>query len=114
MRQKCSRKLDNSHDQYFPERGKKFNTQRQWDHPYWRDTMISSESEELVTELHTRLGTVEQERDEFRNGLKSFAKQFKKAKKSLLKRLKKETSKAKRKVLKQDLRKVELAYQSIR
>ncbi len=68
---------------------------------------------ELVTELNSCLGTVAQERNEYRDGLNQLAKQFKAAKKSLLKMLKKETSKTKRKLLKKDLCKVEQAYQSI-
>ena len=69
---------------------------------------------ELVTELNSCLGTIAQERGEYMDGLNQLAKQFKAAKKNLLKMLKKETSKTKRKLLKKDLRKVELAYQSIR
>ncbi len=69
---------------------------------------------ELVTELNNCLGTVAQERKEYMEGLNQLAKQFKAAKKNLLKMLKKETSKTQRKLLKQDLRKVEQAYQSIR
>jgi len=69
---------------------------------------------DLETEWNTCLEPIAYERNEYLEGLKDFSKQFKKARKSLLKRLKNETGKAKCKVLKQELRKVELAYQSIR
>lgn len=69
-------------------------------------------AQELALELNTCLSTAAQEKQEFREGLDHFAKQIKAARKDLLKMLKKETSKPKRKLLKKDLRKVELAYQS--
>ncbi len=68
---------------------------------------------ELVTELNNCLGTAAQERNEYRDGLNHFAKQFKTARKDLRKMLKKETSKTKRELLKIDLHKAELAYQSL-
>ncbi len=68
---------------------------------------------ELVTELNNCLGTAAQERNEYISGLNQFAKQFKTARKDLRMMLRKETSKTKRKLLKNDLRKVELACQSL-
>ncbi len=68
---------------------------------------------ELITELNNCLGTATQERNEYRDGLNQFAKQFKTARNDLRKLLRNETSKTRRKLLKKDLRKVELVYQRL-